>query len=197
MGRLFGGFALGLAGLFAVRAVAPDAFQAANAIFVLLLAATGFSYWRTLRRSWRCPACNVRWQSDDVLASRVWKHCATCGAPLRVGPEPIERERTHRDLPLTDPDDPSLAESFLRRRRRGMIAAGGVMAVGMAAYAWVHAHDLGEMAEQLVLAICVGISVVTAVLGARCPRCKIGVMTGAARHCQRCGWTRPANAGGP
>lgn len=189
-GRLFGGSALGLA-VYVVLCESSPAIKdgdTATALLVVLFAVLGFDYWRTLRNDWRCPACEVRWDGAELLASSTWNHCGDCGAPLRAAPQGIEPA-----APPVD-GDAALAERFLARRRTAMFAAGGVGVAGIAAFLWVHAHGWGDLAEQIVLAGFFAASVATGVHGMRCPRCRTGVVKGRAQHCPRCGWALPGDA---
>jgi hypothetical protein len=177
---------LGLA--MAAHELAPELFEPAVMLFVVTFGATGLALWRTLRRHWRCPACDARWDSSDVLASAHWNHCATCGEPLRVSP--IESTREQSAVARFDRDETpheELLARFLRRRRLGMLAAGVVAIAGVATLVWVQHQGWGELGEQAVVALFGGMLAAVVVTGARCPRCRVGIVARAGRHCQRCG----------
>jgi DNA-directed RNA polymerase subunit RPC12/RpoP len=185
---------LGVAGLGGIalpiiaKLWAPEAFDAATMLFVGGVAITGLAHVRILRRDWRCPACEVRWQNNDVLASGYWNHCAACGAELRAAPQLQERERlaaTEFELQHLPHDE--LEARFLRRRRRGLLAFGGVVLLGAVLFGVVQAQGWGELVRSAVVALCAGLGVAVAALAARCPRCSVGLLV-KGRHCQRCGF---------
>jgi len=167
---------------------APQAFDGAVMIFVAGVAVAGLSHVRTLRRDWRCPACEVRWEGNDALGSSHWNHCAACGATLRAAPQQRERERlAATEFELQQLPHEELAARFLRRRRLGLLAFGGVVLLSAVAFAVVQAQGWGEPARSVVVASCAGLGVAFAALAARCPRCSVGLV-GKGRHCQRCGF---------
>jgi hypothetical protein len=57
----------------------------------------------------------------------------------------------------------------------------------VATFVWVQDQGWSEAAEQAVVALFAGIVAAVVLTGARCPRCRIGIVAGKARHCQRCG----------
>jgi hypothetical protein len=167
---------------------APEAFDPATMLFIAGIAVAGLFHVRTLRRDWRCPACEVRWVNNDVLASGYWNHCATCGAALRVAPQQQERERlATAEFELQHLPQPELDARFRRSRRRGLLAFGGVVVLGAIAFGLVQAQGWGEYARNAVVALCAGLGVAVTALAARCPRCSVGLLA-KGRHCQRCGF---------
>jgi hypothetical protein len=178
----------GIALCLVAKAWAQEAFEAAVIVFVVGTAAAGLAYLRTLRRDWRCPACDVRWESNDVLAGSNWNHCAACGAALRAAPQQRERERLAvTEFALQHLSHEELEARFLRRRRLGLLAFGGVALLGVVAFALVRAQGWGEWAQNGVVALCAGLGVAAVALAARCPRCGVGLLA-KGRHCQRCGF---------
>lgn len=187
-GTVLVAFALGLGLAIGAKEMAPAAFDAAVAVFVLGGVVSLLAAWRTARRAWRCPACDVRWESSDSLASFHWNHCASCGAALQAIPEQRERERLAlAEFALEGLPHDELVARFTRRRRLGLLAAGAVALAGLAALVWVHAQGFGEPVTQGVAALFVAVAAAAAVLGSRCPRCRGGVVAGKGGHCQRCG----------
>jgi peptidoglycan/LPS O-acetylase OafA/YrhL len=188
MGALGAAAVAGIALPILAKLWAPQAFDAAVMIFVAGVAVAGLSHVRTLRRDWRCPACEARWDSNDVLASSHWNHCAACGAALRAAPQQRDRERLAvTEFELQHLPQEELEVRFRRRRRLGLLAFGGVVLLGAAAFALVRAQGWGEWAQNGVVALCAGLGVAAVALAARCPRCGVGLL-GKGRHCQRCGF---------
>lgn len=188
MGALGAAAVAGIALPLLAKLWAPQAFDAAVMIFVAGIAVAGLSHVRTLRRDWRCPACEARWDSNDVLASSHWNHCASCGAALRVAPQQRDRERLAvTEFELQHLPQEELEVRFRRRRRLGLLAFGGVVLLGAAAFVLVRAQGWGEWAQNGVVALCAGLGVAAVALAARCPRCGVGLL-GKGRHCQRCGF---------
>jgi len=178
----------GIALVAVVRALAPEAFDAGVAVFVASFAASGLAYWLTLRRHWRCPVCEARWDGNDALASAHWNHCPACGTALRAVPVQAAHERIAlTEFALEDLSEDELAARFLRRRRRGLLASGAAVVAGAAILVWSSDRGWSEMAEQAVAALFVGVAVAVGVTSARCPRCRVGLIAGRGRHCQRCG----------
>lgn len=189
-GVLFGGAALGLVALFVTKASTPEAFESVLPVFVCGLAALGARLWWTLRREWRCPACDVRWRFEDSLASAHWNCCADCGAPLRVVALRRDREwKAVLDEQLGVQSHAELVARFRRGRRRAGFAAVAAGAVGIGVYVWIAAQSLGDMAEQIAVATAVGLAVAIAAAGSRCPRCRTGILRFTGSHCQRCGFS--------
>ena len=188
MGALGAVAAAGIALPLLAKLWAPEAFDAAVMLFVAGIAVAGLSHVRSLRRDWRCPACDVRWEGNDVLASSNWNHCAACGAALRAAPQQHERERLAvTEFALQHLPHQELEARFRRRRRLGLLACGGVALLGVAAFALVRAQGWGEWAQNGVVALCAGLGVAAVALAARCPRCSVGILA-KGRHCQRCGF---------
>ncbi len=191
-------FALGLALLIAARQSGPVAEEAAAAVFSLTLIATGLWLWRTLRRVWRCPACDVRWVLGDALASLHWNHCAHCGTALRATAVRSTREREQLDA--FDPSELADAGARLQRRGRiGLAVATCLAVVGLAVAAWAHGAGWSPLLQHAAIALVVGIGTVAAFVTSRCPRCSAATLGARGGHCQRCGLVlrgRPA-AGTP
>jgi hypothetical protein len=178
----------GIGLMLVARAYAPRAFDASVAVFLAAFAASGLAFWYRLRRHWRCPGCNVRWESGDALASAHWTHCPSCGESLRATPEQAAHERiasTH--FALGDRSHEELVGSFLRRRRLGRIVAAVAVVCGAAVLVWGQQRGWSELAEQVVVALVAGLVAAVVVTSARCPRCRLGIVAGRGRHCQRCG----------
>jgi uncharacterized protein (DUF983 family) len=177
---------LGVGFLLAARELAPDAFDVAVALLVLGLAASCLQLWRVHRRHWRCPDCGAGWDLKDGFASAHWNHCQACGVPLRAAPAHSAVERTalreFEELPSEE-----LVKRFVRRRRWGMAGALGVFAAGLAALLWSQGRGWGGFAQNAVVAAFAGLVTAIVMLSARCPRCRIGIVAGRDRHCQRCG----------
>lgn len=191
-----GVFALGLGAVFAAKETAPGAFEAAVAFFAVATFGSLLAVWRTARRHWRCPACDVRWDTRDTLASFHWNHCPSCGAGLCAYPVQRDRERAaHIAFALADLPHDELVARFERRRRRGLWLAGAAALVGLAVLACIQGLELGEMAEQGVVAAFAAAVAGSLVWAMRCPRCQTGVIA-AGRHCQRCGLHLGDGAGG-
>ena len=188
--------ALGLLVVLAAKGSAPQHVTAAIAVLVALLSSAMLNVWRIARRHWRCPACDVRWQTVETLASLEWNHCSSCGAALRAHPRERELERSARLAFEREalPRD-ALLERLARRRRRALWSAAGILLAGLGFLAWLESRGVGNQVLQVALA---GVSVavaVTAVSGARCPRCMVGMLA-PGRHCMRCGlhFEPPADA---
>jgi predicted RNA-binding Zn-ribbon protein involved in translation (DUF1610 family) len=188
--------AIGLGAVVVARQAAPAAFEPATAFFVLATLGSLLRVWWVANRHWRCPACEVRWETKETLASFAWNHCPSCGAPLRAYPVQREQERAALAEFALDPRSPGeLLDLFERRRRRGLWAAAVAMAAAAVALVWMAGHDLGDTIVQSVMAG-FGALVAGAMLwAARCPRCRSGII-GQGRHCQRCG-LRLAEIGDP
>lgn len=193
-GRLFAVGIGGIALCLLAKTSAPQAFQAAVILFVLSTAAAGLSYAYVLRRHWRCPVCDVAWESNDILGSSVWNHCAACGATLRAAPQQRERERLAvAEFEIQHLSRRELEARFLRRRRWGLAAFAGVVAVGVAGLVLVQIQGWGQNGRIGVMALCSGLGVATAALASRCPRCSVGLV-GPGRHCARCGFALEPDA---
>jgi hypothetical protein len=180
--------AAGLGVVIAVRALAPGAFDRGVMVFVGGFALSGLALWRTARRHWRCPACDARWELSDVLASRFWNHCARCGVALRAARPPTAREdaaRARFEAEGLAPDE--LARRFRQQQRRSGLAAAALCVAGVATLAGIAGRGLPEWVEQGVVAGFAGIVLAVVVTGARCPRCRRGVLAGPGSHCPRCG----------
>lgn len=192
-GAWFGSFALGIVALIVAKQRSEAALDALMPLFVCALAALGVRLWWTLRRHWRCPACEARWRFDGSLASAHWNHCGECGAALRVMP----RQRPHElrgalDAACGGASHADLVARLRRNRRLGGAAATALGAAGIAAYGWIASLGLGETAEQVAAATAVGLATAVAVVGSRCPRCRSGIVGGVRGHCQRCGFSAAA-----
>jgi hypothetical protein len=197
MGRFAAAAVIGLALPILAKLWAPEAFDPAVMLFIAAIAVTGLAHVRTLRREWRCPACEMRWQGNDVLASGYWNHCATCGAALRAAPQQHERERlATTEFELQHLPQEELEARFRRSRRRGLLAFGGVVLLGAVLFGVVQAQGWGEYARNVVVAGCAGLGVAVTALAARCPRCSVGLI-GKGRHCQRCGFHFEPDAAAP
>lgn len=173
-------------GLLLLAVVRPALRDAVGWLVVLGFAGSGLRLAWIWRRSWRCPACEVRWPLGDVLASAHWNHCAACGAGLRASPKRAPLEPSAG----SEPDTATRAqwlERFERRRRRRGAAALVATGLGAAALLLASAAGWGETARQVLVAALAGAVSAAAVWASRCPRCRVGVVTGPGRHCQRCG----------
>jgi rubredoxin len=158
-------------------------------LFVGGSAVAGLSLWRTARRDWRCPACDVRWESQDALAAGRWNHCAACGVELRANPHQAEKERlATTEFEFEDLPHPELVARFRRRRRLGLIGLGASALLLVAALAVAHAQGWGKLAQQGIAASFTGVAVAVVATTARCPRCRVGILASEARHLQRCGF---------
>jgi hypothetical protein len=178
---------LGLGLVIVAKQAAPGAFEGAVACFAIATFASLGVAWQTARRHWRCPACEERWASQDVLASFAWNHCARCGAPLLAHPVQRERERlASLQFAMQAPSHEELLSRFERRRRSALIAAGLVVLAGLAALVQVQARAPAEWVENAVVAGFGGVVAGILVWGGRCPRCRSGIV-GRGRSCQRCG----------
>lgn len=181
-------FAVGIAVLVAAKELRPESYDDVIPIFVLAAGAGFLALWRTTRTHWRCPACDARWKFDETLASGHWNHCGLCGAPLRATLVEGEREREARSRLALDPvSDEVLVAGFLRRRRRGALAAGVAVLAGVAALMVVQRQGWGPVAEQVVVALFMAVAAAVFMHSARCPRCRVGIVAGKQRHCGRCG----------
>ena len=180
-------FLLGLLAIVVAKETDPAAIEGATAGFVLAIFASLLFVWRTANRHWRCPSCDVRWETSDTLASFHWNHCTSCGAPLRAYPQQRERERAAlTDFALAARSREELRADFERRRRRSLIAAGVATVAGLAALLAIEQTDVPEWVGQGTVALFTAIVAATVVHGARCPRCRTGIVT-RGHHCQRCG----------
>lgn len=178
---------IGLAAVAVAKQTAPAFFEVATAVFVLSVLASLLWVWRTANRYWRCPECDVRWETSETLASFNWNHCPSCGTPLLAHPKQRDQERAaFTEFALAALSHEELVERFERRRRRSMIVAGVGVLLGVALLVWVESLELGEFAGQGVAAFFSAVALGTVIWGARCPRCRTGIV-GRGRHCQRCG----------
>lgn len=199
---LFASAGIGLCVLFLARWAAPDRFESVIPPVVLTWAAFGFALWRALRRHWRCPSCEARWDHGDVLASAHWNHCAHCGLQLRTAPDIRPEERiAASELELSGISPEALAARFSRRRRIGAAVAGGLLCAGIAAMIWVQSQELGEWVEHGIVGLWLGSLTAVTLVSTRCPRCRRGSVSGKRRHCQRCGLSLgpagPVGSSGP
>lgn len=190
--RRMGAFILAAVGgmglMVAAHAWAPAAFDACGVAFLVALATTGLALCYTLRRHWRCPACEVRWEAQDVLASTHWNHCPSCGEALRAAPKQSPRERiAQTEFALENLSSEELAARFRRRRRRSLMAASAALIAALATLVWASQQGWSRRALQAVGALSGGVVFSIVVLSSRCPRCGVGVIAGESGHCQRCG----------
>lgn len=189
MGALYAVAAGGIGLCVVAKAWAPEAFDLCAMLFVGGSALSGLSLWRTLRRDWRCPACDVRWEANDALGSSAWNHCRSCGAELRANPQQADRERLAATaFALEDLPHAERVARFRRRRRLGLAALGAAALLLVAAFAFAHARGWGRTGQQAIAALFAGVAVAVGALSARCPRCRAGMLSGEGRHCPRCGF---------
>lgn len=178
---------LGLGLVALVKGSGEAAVETAIACFVISVAGAMLNVWQVANRHWRCPACDVRWETRDTLASFQWNHCPSCGEALRAFPRPRDHERAARiAFEAGAPSHDQLVRDFERRNRRGAWLAGLAAAAGLVAMLWVSTSGLGETVEHAVVAGFGAAVAGSLVWGARCPRCRTGVIA-RGRHCQRCG----------
>jgi hypothetical protein len=190
-------FGLGLAGVAAAKELAPGAFEEATAGFVLALAGSLLLVARTARRHWRCPACDVRWETSDTLASFHWHHCPACGVALTQARLPRPRERAASlDFELSRAAGADLRSTVERRRRRSRWVAGGCLALGLASLVWLDSVGAPEWIHRAAIAAAGGTSLALLVHGARCPRCGTGALVRGV-YCSRCGLSLDADLGAP
>ena len=152
---------------------------------------------RTARRHWRCPACDVRWETNDTLASFHWNHCSACGVALNGTPEPRSQEHAAAvQFELSRAAGVDVRRGIERRRRRSRWIAAGCLVVGIASLVWLEAAGASEWLRHAVIAAAGGSSLAILVHGARCPRCLTGTLA-RGRYCSRCGLSLEADLDEP